>query len=52
MDNYGLNRRAFLCRAAGLAVSSAGTLAHARAIFGQAPAIVTSNGSGRPWRSA
>jgi alkaline phosphatase D len=37
-----LGRRAFLRRAAGLALSG-GTLAHTRAAFGQAPAIVTAD---------
>jgi alkaline phosphatase D len=45
MDNDGLDRRAFLRRAASLALSSAGTLTHTRAAFGQAPAIVTAEGA-------
>ncbi len=44
MDDKALDRRAFLRRAAGFAVTSAGALAHARPLFGQAPAIVTSDG--------
>lgn len=41
MDTHGLARRAFLRRAAGVALSGAGTIAGARTLFGQAPAIVT-----------
>ena len=49
MDHDGLDRRAFLRRAAGLALAGTGAR---RQAFGQAPAIVTAEGRGHPWSSA
>jgi alkaline phosphatase D len=45
MNPHGLDRRAFLRRAARVALSGAGALAGTRPVFGQAPAIVTADGA-------